>query len=1007
MDQIKIHYKIDKLFLEEPGDRDAQEIRTLMSENLDSKNYFFTVANEKWLDWLWKNCLLDDIKKKADDAAQHAYRMPELHYLTRMIEKDPAKVAEIIHEVKISAATFNPEVTDQFLRICGGLPAEHLAKIAPQIRDENWVALMGAFNHLDFEFQKMFKTLSAADDFESVLTLAGAALSTKSKAEIIKEGGQAGLDSPFYFRDLAYTEVFENLLSVSDEYVEKSLDAVLHTLKNIVDLGEKSDGKISFEIEDVFYLFDLDFFTAEPGRKHSTYRESVAELAAVIKTLASRLVDLQKGDGEKLLRAYNEKIHTLPDSQLTWRFKLYFLSLAPAAYKDDIAETLERLFEAEDYHDIVSGAEYYKLLQNSFSELPDSFQQDYGKKVIEYFGELIARETGERKKSCKIYGSRILSSIADYLSDEVRNEAQEVELKIDLDFKPEPSIGSISGGFVREESPVSQEELSKLSVEKIVENLSGIWSPDALNEKYKGDDFLRPRNAEGMGNALKENILKRLAEYVNSAVLFFDVEKLSPHYTYSFLNGVKDSIKTDPAAAAKNDWQGIINLFKEIEKSYQEEGFSEEPESSSPRTWLANWKAVHSAMVDVLKELLADNDDGAVIDMVKYRSEIFKVLCYLLTYPDPIFDDEQVKTAKMTIKPAGDSNTYVSDPFSIAINSVRGRAFEAFVLFCYRDSKSTEMKLADDCKELYNSVLINENTRALMFLYGRNLPSFYHWDRDWLKMQLPIIFSTDFEKYDLYTAAWEGYLSNNLYEEIFFDSDFQHLYERGLEIQVIGEPAQKQFVELDEGIATHLALAYIFYERFNFEDNLFKNFLENCSDKQLANFINFIGRSISGDNKKFDDFVDKNEYVREKLTSLWDWVLDNKKDPEICDEFGMWINMDKNFFEIKALAQRVRKTLEATGGKLSWELGLSKCIVEFAKTSPVETFKIASLYLYDGLVKSDRSDMFLHIDNEWLEALTYLYNNFNEEAKAEIYSLINNLILEGGSVFWALKKVLD
>jgi len=1015
MNQIKIHREIEELFTQMPNDSKLSEATALVNENPDAKDFFLRNANERWLDWLWKNGFLDNIKKKTDDTSQYSYRMPELHYLARMVEKDPAKVVEILLSIKISNDTFNPEVVDQFLRICGDLPAAHLAKIVPKIKAENWVVLMGVYNHLDFEFKAMFKTLVEAQDFNSILTLAEVVLSVKSKADVAAEGKQAGLESPFYFNHLTDTDVFESLLSVDNEHVENAFYIALQVLINIVNLGTKSNGKSSFDIEDIFYLFDLDFFAVEPGQKYSTYRESVVELAAVVKTLASRLIELNKDDENKLLSIYDQKISfansDLPDSQLSWRLRLYLLSLAPEAYSEIIQEALDRIFNdsTKSFHDIIGGAEYYKLLQKSFAYLPQVFREEYAGKIIEYFSDLIKTDKEDRKKWNQIYGSQILTSIAESLSDETKEKAKKAGFQLDLDFNPHPSIGSVVGGFVTEESPVSAEELGSFSIEDIANKLSDDWSPETLNEKYKTDDFLRPRNAEGMGNALKEDIQKRLQEYIKSASLFFDREKLNSHYTYSYFNGIKDSIKSDKIEASKINWEKLFDLFDNIIESYNSEKFEESKESSKfGRSWLADWNAVHSTMVDVLRELLSDNGEKAVINLTTYRAKIFKVLEYLLVYPDPIFADEKIETAKMTTKSPGE-DTYVSDPFTIAINSVRGRAFETFTLFVYQDGKQFDkdatIKISDDCKTLYEDVLKKETTRAIMFLFGHNLPTFYYRDKDWVKRLLPLIFPNQKDKELLYSAAWEGYLSNNLYQEIFFEPEFEKLYEVGISLKENKLLKQKPFVELDEGIATHLALAFIHYNRFKQTDSLFTKFLAGATSHQMAKFIGFIGRSvISGDNEKLDEFVQKNTKVKQKLTWLWDWVLTNKDEIEILDEFGLWINIDKDIFEIKWLSKQLVKTLKKTNGALEWELGLTKAIVKFANTSPKETIEIAKLYLLDGLLSRKRGSMFYHIDKEWSDAFGILYTN--PETKKETYNLINNLILKGGSVFWLLEKIV-
>ncbi|NQU84220.1 MAG: hypothetical protein HQ541_00515, partial [Mariniphaga sp.] len=77
MNQIELHKKINKFFEAGVKFADVKVAQGLLI-NDDAKRFFFSQANEFWLDWLWENGFLDEIKQKADDITQYSYRMPEL-----------------------------------------------------------------------------------------------------------------------------------------------------------------------------------------------------------------------------------------------------------------------------------------------------------------------------------------------------------------------------------------------------------------------------------------------------------------------------------------------------------------------------------------------------------------------------------------------------------------------------------------------------------------------------------------------------------------------------------------------------------------------------------------------------------------------------------------------------------------------------------------------------------------------------------------------------------------
>jgi len=377
-------------------------------------------------------------------------------------------------------------------------------------------------------------------------------------------------------------------------------------------------------------------------------------------------------------------------------------------------------------------------------------------------------------------------------------------------------------------------------------------------------------------------------------------------------------------------------------------------------------------------------------------------------------EDEEPGTAKMQIQTSNREGYIVGDPFTTAINTVRGRAFQAYVLFVQQDSKllaeADKTVLAADVKELYENVLKIEKTRAIMFMFGHYLPSFYFRDKTWITGLLPHIFPGEKETKHLYIAAWEGYLVNNLYDEIFFDPEFQKYYEKGILLTKQDDPKRKYHMELAEGIATHFALAFaVFHDKFDFEHRLFKKFWESEGPlERQSEFISFIGQHfITGDNARANEILDKDPQIKERLKVFWDWIIEKFPDGEakLFIEFGFWIDLDKKIFEPVWLAQSVRKTLEITKGVFDWCRGLTKSIIELAKTSPADVLEIVRLCLLEGLVKQGKMQtMFVVADNEWYVTLKILYAN--PSTKQGAYNLINDLIHEGSSAFWKFKEIL-
>ena len=1011
MSQIELHKKIDFLLSKNPADVKKEEISTLVSANFDARQYFFAKADEKWLSWLWDNGFLDVIKKKAEDPNSCKYGTPELNYLVKVSEKAPKKVTDIILAVPVSSNTFNPEVIDRFLQICGKLPADQLARIVPKILEDEWVSLMGLFNRWGFEHEKMFKTLTEAKDYKTILVLAEAILAIRPKEEMKQHlSGYIG-DSPFYLKDLSHTKVFEYLANVDNEYLEETFKLTTLIMSRIVLLGDETKEKNIFSINDIYYLFDVDFFSLQLGQQDRlSYKEDIHDLAATIVILANRLIGDKCDQAEFVMEIYKKYIKTLPDSRAMWRLKLFVLSLCPKVFKAELKQVFFKLFNDYPYYDIISGAEYEKTLHVGFSVLSETDKRDYVKRVFEYFSQEV-RDIKEKEWN-KRHGWEILSSICDQLTKEEQEKCEQLFGKrCDSSYEPEPSIGKSKGGWIKPKAPLTLEELNKFSITEIVTKLKNEWSPEKLSSQNTGDDFLNPLNAEGMDELMRADIAQRINGYITNATIFFERDVLDQHYTYSFFRGLQEAVRNNKANLSDINWDELITVCLNIKKSAEEKPF--EQDSKKRRevfdSWLSDWTGVHSAITDVLQELLDEKSGSTIIDFSKYRDQLFEIISYLLTNPDPRPEEEKLESASMTTKAPGDEQSYISDPFTMAINSVRGRVFQSFILFVYQDSKKfkkeEKIKISADVKSLYESILKNEKTRTLMFMFGHYLASFYFRDIDWIQKLFPQIFPTEPEKKNLFSASWEGYLSNNLYQEIFSDLNIQELYKKALTVETSEEDTkQKYFKDPDEGIAEHLALAFMYYEEFNFEHPLFKAFWESDLKRRRA-FISFIGRLfISGDNARANELLEKEPRSKQRIKELWDWVIENYTDPELFTEFGFWINLEKNIFNIPWLAKRVKKTLEKANGFLEWDYGLTKSIITIAQQAPQDTLAITRLYFWDGGIKGSQRRRPYYIDNEWLEAFKILYNN--PETKDGTYILIDDLIREGGNTFWGLKEVL-
>ncbi|MCK9329520.1 MAG: hypothetical protein M0Q94_06560 [Candidatus Cloacimonetes bacterium] len=987
MNQIDLHNRIDQLFKNGPDNTQVPDFISIIGINEDAKRYFFLKADESWLDWLWKNGLLNAIKSKKLDGSP--YRMPELDYLASVSEKIPDQVTDIILEIGSEPNNFNIEVISRFLWISSSLPGEQISRLVPKIKSENWVRLMNKSNNWGFEYEKMIEKLISIGDYNNLLSLVDVILSTRTKKEIHEMSNGYTSDNPFYFNDLGQIKLFKIFSEVPEQYAEQALELASIKMKEVILLADKESETEIFDVSEQFFLFDVDFYDldVDSGHHHSQ-RDDIRDLAAVIKKLSERVIGTKCSEESNALRLYSKYINSLPLSRSMWRLRLFVVSLCPQAFKELIKEYLFKVFNYEKSLELVSGAEYEQLLKKCFSVLESDDQKEYIKQVLTFFGN------PKKEKFYKAHGLDILSCIKSYLdSAKIAEYEQIFGAKIQDNHKPQPSISRVTSGFISSKAPIDLATLKSIKVEDIPGKLKNDWNPQKLYEMDTVKDFLNPLNAEGMGMIMQQDLVERFPDYVKNANLFFDRNNLDSHYTYSFLQGIYNILRENKYPTGV-DYFNLIALLESLVASDMSNKFViEKRDRDIYNAWLANWNAVFSSAADVLKELLGENKNEELINFPEFRDKLLVIIKDLILFPDPDLEDNTRENG--------------ADPFGTAINSVRGKAFQALIFFAQKEdtkfNKTDKVKISTDVKKLYEDLLEGENTYAVMFEYGHYLANFYYRDRDWIKGLLNKIFPSDTDKHDLLIASLEGHFCNSLYGELF--TDLSGVYEIAIKMTPDRYTKRRYFKDIDEGLATHIALAFAYFPTFDFEHPLYKLFWSTPNTKRQKEFISFIGRSIIS-KEKAKDFIAKNKIDIERLKGFWDWAINNIADQEVLSGFGFWMNTKEGVLDKVWVSERAYKTLEKSQGKLDWEYGLMKSIVELATLAPENTLKILKLYL-DSRYITKSLDGFPHsiyVDREIFDSLKTLYQV--PSIRDDVYSLINDLLPVGSGLFWKLKEII-
>lgn len=974
---LDIHKKIDDCVKNNRRKKDL--VKVFFNNSADSKSYFLSQVDDSWLEWLWTNGFFVQLKKPAEDVTKYSYRLPELQYIVRMAEKKPDVVAKIIASVPISKDTLNPEVVDRFLWILSLLPVAQIKELFPKILSENWVALMSPYHRSGYEHIKIMEKIKESGDTEALHGLAKIILTPRTKEELHAIEGFISSDKLFYLSDITETGLFDQLLNPTNTERERTLALMLEVLSKVVTYGKDREGD-SFEESEPFYLLYSDVFTIEINNTRKSYtRDDIENLIAAIRLLVEELFASACGNAVEVRRLYDTYIAKLPDSRTLYRLRLYAATRCPSVFQHELKALLFRLFEVnERYTDIEGGAEYHRALIAGFNALEATVQRDYMTKVFEYFGAEL--EDKDMEKWRKNAGLEIVTYIKDSLTREEIEQSEKMFGKLPEGQTLEPHPGATMGeaGFVAHRSPVN---VADFSIDQIIEHLKTDWSPAVLKEQYGADDFLSPRGTEGLGDALKEDIKKRLDSYLLKLNNFFDRDRIDPQYVYSLVRGIEEMLRNKEDLTF-DQAEKIVEFFEVIKN----EGLKTSFKRSEEKNWLADWIEVHKVMVDALL-FLTENKTLREPLHAAHRDKIRDIISYLLTI--------EASPSKEHEKPE------YGEPYHIAINSVRGRAFEALVVFVENDGK----KLAEDVKEIYKRTL-QDVSMAVHFVIGRYLGVFYFRDKEFIKETLPEIFPKDDPaKKDMYLASWEGYLSNTLYDQLF--TEFKEYYEHAIGLDPATYTDRKYTKSLDELLATHLSLAYIHLD-LKIGDPLFDLFWKTPNATRHHEFASFIGRSCLTRDQAGDEWLEEHKVSKEKLIEFWNWMLTTELpiEPKAFAGFGFWVNPNKEVIDEKIVVKNLAITLKKSDGEIDWDYGLTQRLKVLAEVDPTNTLEIIRNYLLkDGELNPHRRSPLFSLEHEIKEALAVIYKE--PTLKNAVKELIDTLIEKGSSSFWGLKDILE
>ncbi|MDZ7996058.1 MAG: hypothetical protein RM022_012995 [Nostoc sp. EfeVER01] len=173
--------------------------------------------------------------------------------------------------------------------------------------------------------------------------------------------------------------------------------------------------------------------------------------------------------------------------------------------------------------------------------------------------------------------------------------------------------------------------------------------------------------------------------------------------------------------------------------------------------------------------------------------------------------------------------------------------------------------------------LEQDPSSAIRAVYGQEFPYLFNLASEWTLHNIDKIFPESFEFQSIFEAAWEGYIFNEVYTNIF--SVLRKKYNYAVEQLSVINSTSRQQLKVVELVVLHLLnLFWWKIIELGESDSLLEKFFANASVSAREEFIRKIGWRLLYGN------FEVNEELRQRLQKLLEWRINQVKELNISVE---------------------------------------------------------------------------------------------------------------------------
>ncbi len=894
---------------------------------------------------------------------------PQGNYLKRMAAISDRKVQEQVLEIMLEVGdTNNYCIHKDFIEGVLAMPADLAAKWAQH--EAKWLrAGNQTYGMMEDGLGRLISHLAKNGEANAALALAAELLEITEDPEAKKKKDLGdntvkitctSLEPQIRCKNYQYKQILQNNIP---HLAKTDPDGTLNLLCGLL---EKT---IVYSLEKPDETKPNDkFIVSRPAIEDHDQNYDFYFHHPLINALRNVSIDIAR-ESEDRLREIVKKLENF-EWNIFRRIALYLLQIVESAPIELIEERLvnDKLFNDSGVHH-----EYFHLLKKRFGDLTQEGQEAILKWIDSGngFAEKDDLVDGKKQQHFRYWQYRRLIPVKNHLSDKWKTRFEELKQEF-----PEPSIppdfhvwhsGVTRGGL---ESPKSQEELSAMSIDELVQYLKE-WKPSGK--------WMTP-TPDSLGSVFFELVANTPEKFTERIDLFIG-KNLEPTYIRYLICGFIRAIEDKRCLP----FESVFKLCKWVVSLPNEIPDRKVPESLRNGFDMdVSWINTKHEICRLFEDKIFQDETGLPFEL---KREAWSIIESLTENTDPTLEDE---------KKYGGSNM---DPLTLSINSIRGKALHAamnYAMWLCRKIEKQESKKATlaDMPEVVSVLEKHLDVKNPIYgmslsdraVYGQWLHLIVYVGADWVKDNLEKIFPSKSEHRPLREAAWNTYL---LYSGQLSDAklllDIYKEEIKTLRDKRIGEDVYKS---PETRLGEDVVILYLRGE-FGLEENsLIDLFFKTAPVELTAHVLEFIGRSTYSSTEKM------NPEIVQKLKTLWEWRVERaggieKIPKEELSTFGWWF-AGKEFDNDEAwIFKWLETVLGQTGIRDSNMFVFEKMAKLFAEY-PVESLRCLKLFM-----KKNDEQWFFNREKNVRSILEQGIKHENSGIREDAENIIHNLGARG------------